>query len=198
MILTGCDLETTGLKAEDGHQIIEIALAVYAGDLKTGFRKVGKTFCQRVKPTCPIDAGAQAVHGISLADLKTAPDWNRVAPHVKKILNKTDVLVAHNLAFDLPFLAVELNRAKIELPDIGVYCTMENGRAFTSLGKAPSLKQLCWACGLIYEDDAAHAADYDIELTMQCLLHGVERGWFDLSEFDKTAVKSGLLIEEVA
>lgn len=183
MIMTGVDLETTGLKAEEGHQIIEIALCAYKLDAQ-GFRKIGNTFCQRVMPTVAIDPGAQAVHGISLSDLRGAPTWDKVAPVVDRILQKTNMLVAHNLDFDAPFLAVELKRAGFALPNLSSFCTMQNGRNFTALGKQPSLKELCWACGVDYDDTAAHAADYDIERTMRCVGYALEKKYWQFSNLN--------------
>ncbi len=187
MIITGIDLETTGLKAEEGHQIVEIALAVYKRNAPNSYSKVGSTFRRRIKPTRPIDAAAQQVHGISMADLAKAPAWDAVAPTVSRILASTHLLVAHNIGFDVPFLAVELNRVGMTLPNLDVFCTMENGRNTTALGKLPSLKQLCWAHGLEYDDNAAHAADYDIDLTMQCFFKGWQRGWFTLEKYREVA-----------
>src|SRR5690606_34624149 len=111
LILAVGDIETTGLKQEDGHRIIEIALSFWAYDKTTGARrKIGKPYIQRINPERAIDPGAEAVHKISLSDLRGKPKWKEIAPTVSKILSKVDLFVAHNAAFDAPFIALELVR----------------------------------------------------------------------------------------
>jgi DNA polymerase-3 subunit epsilon len=184
MIIGGIDLETTGLKQEDGHRIVEIALAMY--DTKNGidFRKLGKTWTQRINPMRTIDAGAQQVHGIAITDLKGCPEWREVAAKINKLISACDVMVAHNAGFDMPFLALELVRAGFDMPEFDYFCTMENGRQATSMGKLPSLAELAWAFGLYYDPSEAHAASYDIDLTMSCFFLGLEQGVFSVPKLD--------------
>lgn len=173
------DIESTGLKVEDGHRIIEIAYSAWAYDTVTGDRrKIGKTWLQRIDPKRPIDAGAQAVHGISLADLKGCPEWSAVAPTVYKLMSKTNVIVAHNAEFDIPFIGYELIRLGYKLPDLKVFCTMMHGRGATAFGKAPNLGELCYATGVDYDAETAHAADYDVEVLETAYWKGVESGLF--------------------
>lgn len=180
LIVTGCDLETTGIDAEKGAQIIEIGLAIYGTNNGVDFKKLSKTFLRRCMPTVPIEKGAYNVHGISLDDLKGEKSWLEIAPTVSKILARTDVFVAHNVAFDAPFLVTELLRAEQPMPDLFTFCTMENGRTATALGKLPNLGELCWAFDVDYDADTAHAADYDIERTMQCFFKGLKAGRFNV------------------
>lgn len=178
-VVTVGDTETTGLKQEDGHRIIEVALSVWAYNLSSGERrKLGRPYIQRINPERAIDAGAEAVHKISLAHLRGKPKWKEVAPVVSKILSRTDIFIAHNAAFDAPFLALELLRAGMPMPTFDVYCTMENGRKATAMGKVPNLGELAYACGFDYDTDAAHSALYDTELLENCYWVGVERGLF--------------------
>lgn len=178
-VVTVGDIETTGLKQEDGHRIIEVALSVWAYNTLTGEkRKLGKPYIQRINPERPIDPGAEAVHKISLAHLRGKPKWAKVAPIVASILSRTDIFIAHNAAFDAPFLALELIRVKEAMPNFDVYCTMENGRKATGMGKVPNLGELAYACGFDYDTDAAHSALYDTELLENCYWVGVENGLF--------------------
>lgn len=179
MIITIADTETTGIDPNAGHRIIEVALAVFAYDIPSNtHRQLGKTYVQRINPMRPIDPGAEAVHGISLAMLRGAPTWDVVAPNVNKILSKTNLFVAHNAVFDAPFLAIELTRAGFPVPNFDVFCTMDGGRKATGMGKVPNLGELCYACGIPYDADAAHAADYDTEILAQCYWKGIELGLF--------------------
>lgn len=184
-VLVGCDLETTGLNAEKGAQIIEIGLSIYKAHKVSGvikLEKVSKTYCKRIEPTCSIEAKAQLVHGISMADLKGCPKWEEIAPSIHKILSKADVFVAHNVEFDAMFLLHEFHRVGLKMPNCEVFCTMENGRTATSLGANPTLGNLCWAFGVKYDGSVAHAADYDIDKTMECFKYGVESGVWKLPE----------------
>lgn len=177
-LVAGIDIETTGLKQEDGHRIIEVGLAVYKTSDFYNFEKVGKTMCQRINPLRNIDKKAQAVHGISLEELKYEPEWEEFAPKLAKILAKCHLIVAHNVEFDLPFVAFELERINLPIPKCDYYCTMLNGREATPLGSIPSLGNLCWAFDVDYDEDEAHAADYDIDVTMECFIKGVQNGTF--------------------
>lgn len=185
LIVAGTDIETTGLSQEDGHRIIEIAIAMYQTDNGVDFRKLGKTWTQRINPMRAIDPGAQAVHGIGSADLKGCPEWEEIAPKINKFLSHTDILVAHNVEFDAPFIALELVRAGFDMPQFDYFCTMQNGRQATAMGKQPSLAELAWAFGLTYDTSEAHAADYDIDLTMDCFFRGLKQGVFHLPQLEK-------------
>jgi DNA polymerase-3 subunit epsilon len=170
------DLETTGLKQETGDRIIEIALLRI--DLDSGL-EVGR-FEARVNPQRPISAEAYHVHGILLTDLAHEPIWDEVARKLRPDLERGDVLVAHNVEFDVPFLAGELIRIKEPVPDIPVFCTMENGRWATPTGKKPSLKELAFALKVPYDSGKAHGAGYDAGVTAKCLIAGVRRGFFKI------------------
>lgn len=178
VIVTGVDIETTGLNVNDGHRIIEIALDIHRFDGKKLTRV--KTFNQRIDPQRGIDKGAQDIHGISYDMLKGSPTWDVVAPNIGRIIAATKILVAHNADFDAPFIGAELNRVKQPIPKCSVFCTMENGRFATPLGKLPSLVELCWACGVDFDETSAHAADYDIIKTMECLQRGIDLGYYKL------------------
>ena len=178
MRIGGLDIETTGLHADKGDRIIEIALLEYDLASKT----LMDTYVQRIHPGRPIDPKAQEVHGISITDLVGCPSWEDVAEEVSRRLARLDLLVAHNMAFDGPFVGLELARVGIALPSVEVFCTMEEGRWATPLGKTPSLKELCFAVNVPYDDAAAHAAEYDVDRMMRCLMRGVERGFYVLPE----------------
>lgn len=179
LVIAFADIETTGLEQHKGHRIIELGIGVWRYSPDTGARrKLGKTWLQRIDPKRDIDPGAQAVHGISLADLRGCPVWEDVAPNLHKVLKSTDVFIAHNAEFDAPFIALELARAGFPVPSFQIFCTMQNGRAATSMGKVPNLGELCWTMDVDYDPDAAHAADYDVECMEQAYWRGVERGLF--------------------
>lgn len=183
IIVTIGDVETTGLKQESGHRLIEVAFGCHRYNTVTGeHRQVGTTFVQRINPMRDIDPAAQNVHCISLADLRGCPVWEDIAPKINKILAMTHVFVAHNAAFDAPFLALELIRAGYSAPRFQVFCTMENGRQATAFGKAPNLGELCWAMNVEYDPSAAHAADYDVKVLTKSYWEGIKRELFAAPE----------------
>lgn len=178
-ILGGIDIETTGLKQEDGERIIELCLITY--DMDDPERKPILNYTQRINPRKAINARAQMVHGIALSDLAREPLWSDVAPTISDHLFDVDILIAHNMAFDGPFVAAELVRADQDIPDIQSFCTMEEGRWSTATGKKPSLRELCFACEVEYIPEEAHRAEYDVLKMMDCFFIGLDQGFYDVS-----------------
>lgn len=176
MKVIGLDTETTGLDQEKGHRIMEIALLTY--DLATG--KLEDTWVQRINPERSVDPGAQAVHGISYDDVSSCPKWEDVAAEIARRIGTADLLIAHNMGFDGPFIAAELMRVGVDVPNVHSLCTMENGRWACPDGKSPRLGELCFALGVDYDTSKAHGAEYDVDVTMQCFFRGLERGFYQL------------------
>lgn len=173
------DIETTGLSQEQGHRIIEVCFSVWRFDAVARTRQKVGTMIQRINPLRDIDAGAQAVHGISLAELRGEPEWDAVAPKIQKLFDMTDVFVAHNgESFDGPFLALELIRAGLKLPNFKVFDTMTNARSCTPFGKVPNLGELCFALGVEYDPEKAHSAEYDVNVLVEAYWKGVDIGLY--------------------
>jgi len=176
MKCVGVDVETTGLKQEDGHRIIEIALLTY--DLET--EELVDQWIQRINPQRPIDAKAQEVHGISFSDVSACPTWEDLAEEISKRMSVADLLVAHNMDFDGPFIGLELARVGAPVPDVNSLCTMANARWACPDGKNPKLGELCWALGIEYDTAKAHGAKYDVSVMMACFFAGLKRGFYKL------------------
>lgn len=174
MLIAGLDTETTGLEQAEGHRIIEIAILSY----DTASRELVDKYVQRIDPERSIQAAAQEVHGISYDELVGCPKWNDVAPTIQAKLNKAGLLIAHNMGFDGPFLAAELVRVGLTVPNITSFCTMENARWACPDGKFPKLAELCFALGVPYDPDLAHAAEYDVERMMDCFWRALDRGFY--------------------
>lgn len=175
--ITGLDTETTGLKQEEGHRIIEIAMLTY----RYATREVVDKLVLRINPERPIDPGAQAVHGISFGELVDCPTWKDVAEQVSAFMARSDVLVAHNAGFDMPFIVNELLRVGVDVPDVEVFDTLD-ARWATPLGKKPNLGELCFALDVPYDKSEAHAAEYDVAVMMQSFFKGVDLGFFKLDK----------------
>ncbi len=96
------DLESTGLDAQAGHRICEIAALRIEG------QQVVASFEQLVNPQRDIDPAAYAVNGISHAMVIGQPTFTDVLPQFLPIL-EGGVLVAHNAYFDMGFLGTQFN-----------------------------------------------------------------------------------------
>lgn len=175
-IVTGFDIETTGLDYAKGHRIIEVAALLY--QLETQ-EPIGK-FVRRINPERSIDPGAQAVHGISFEDLTAEPKWEEIAPKLLKVFQASDIIVAHNgFSFDMPFVNHEF--ARIGLPTVSkpLVDTMLQSRWATFNGKLPNLGELCFATGVAYDPEKAHGADYDVNVMMQAFFKAMKDGFMN-------------------
>ncbi len=91
------DLETTGLYAEQGDEIIEI------GALRIQGLEITEEFQSLVKPSKPIPEASSAIHGIRDRDVKNAQSIREVLPEFYSFSGKS-TWVAQNARFDLSFL----------------------------------------------------------------------------------------------
>jgi DNA polymerase-3 subunit epsilon len=175
MILTGIDIETTGLEWDKGHRIVEIAALVYKDDSLEPVIK----FVQRINPERTIDVKATAVHGIKVEDLAGCPKWEEVAPKVSKIIAASNLIVAFNgNSFDKPFIEAELRRVGATVPGTPWIDTCRDARWATPFGKSPNLGELCFACGVDYDPSKAHAAEYDVDRMMRCYREARRQGFY--------------------
>lgn len=99
---TAFDTETTGLEPSAGDEIIQIG----AVRLINGRLLRHESFEQLIDPGRPLGREAVAIHGIVPEMLVGAPSMERVLPRFYRFCEDT-VLVAHNAAFDLRFLALK-------------------------------------------------------------------------------------------
>ncbi len=111
------DTETTGLDGKD--QVIEIAVVDWQGNTLIN---------HRIRPTVPIDAGAQAVHGISAADLEDCPTWPDIAAQVREVLEGRPVVI-FNADYDTRMLmqtaeAYRDDQAARWIADLDTHCAM--------------------------------------------------------------------------
>ncbi|MEN9704839.1 MAG: hypothetical protein RLZZ393_718 [Pseudomonadota bacterium] len=96
------DTETTGLDVAQGHRIIEVGVVELVNR-----RTTGRVFHHYVNPNRDIDAGAAAVHGITLSRLADKPRFEAIAADLLAFIDGAEIL-AHNASFDIAFLDEEL------------------------------------------------------------------------------------------
>ena len=161
------DTETTGLSTGQGHRIIEIGAIELVNR-----RLTGREFHRFLNPERDIDEGAERVHGISRADLETAPRFQEVADELLEFIRDAE-LVIHNAEFDVGFLEHELQLMKHPQPSITdhaqVLDTLSLARELHP-GQRNSLDALCKR----YEVDASnrdlHVALIDADLLARVYL----------------------------
>ncbi len=92
------DVETTGMKPEEGHAVVELAAVRVRG------RQTIDSFNYLVNPGKKIDAEAMAVHGITNEMIASqGKQLIEVIPAFTMFCNGA-ILVAHNIRFDLSFI----------------------------------------------------------------------------------------------
>ena len=98
------DTETTGLDWRRGDRVIEVACVEMVGRKLTG-----RHFHRYVNPERDIDAGAQAVHGLTVEFLADKPKFADIVADFEDFVRDAE-LVIHNASFDVGFLDAELER----------------------------------------------------------------------------------------
>ena len=138
------DLETTGLLPQVD-RVVEIG-AVRFDD--SG--EEHSTFQSLVHPERPMSPAAQAVHGISDADLAGAPVASEVLPRFLEWLGDSSqaTLMAHNASFDAGFLGRELSRAGLPKTGWVVVDTLSLARSTWPVFGAHGLEGLSNRLGL--------------------------------------------------
>jgi len=155
------DTETTGLSTAQGHRIIEI------GCIELQNRRItGREFHRFLNPDRDIDEGAEAVHGISRADLETAPRFPEIVDDLLEFLSDAE-LVIHNASFDVGFLEHELVLMKHPKPKIESHATVLDTLTLARKlhpGQRNSLDALCKRYAVDASKRDVHGALIDSEL----------------------------------
>jgi DNA polymerase-3 subunit epsilon len=133
------DTETTGLKPEQGHRIIEIGCVELVNRQFTGHN-----FHCYLNPEREVDEGAQRVHGIGRDFLRDKPRFSEVAQKFLDYVQGAELII-HNAPFDTGFLNHELALCQgfLAITDYcQIFCTLELARRLHP-GQRNSLDALC-------------------------------------------------------
>jgi DNA polymerase-3 subunit epsilon len=155
------DTETTGLEVDRNHRIIEIGCVELLNR-----RLTGRTFHQYLNPERDIDAGAQAVHGLSPERLATEPKFAEVAPRLLEFLQGAE-LVIHNAPFDVGFLNAEFRRMGDAASDIAAICSVLDTLTLARKmhpGQRNNLDALCKRYGVDNSERELHGALLDARI----------------------------------
>lgn len=151
--LTNCsfaflDLETTGLSPWFGDRICEIGIVLTEG------KRIRTTYQTLVNPGRPLSPFAASTHGLTDAELASAPPFAAVADEVTAHLRDV-VVVCHNAQFDLQFLDSELHRLGREMQIPNLIDTLWIAQTYFDL---PSNTLLSLAEAFHVPMDSAHRA----------------------------------------
>ncbi len=154
------DTETTGLEHKYGHRVIEIGCVEMRNR-----RLTNRHFHRYINPQRDIDAGALAVHGISLDFLQDKPLFESIAAEFLDFVRGAELII-HNAPFDIGFLNAEL--ARLDMAPIGTVChgVLDTLRMAKELhpGKKNNLNVLCERYGVDNSRRTLHGALLDAEI----------------------------------
>ena len=158
------DTETTGLKPEDGHRIVEIGCVELVNHMPTG-----KTFHCFINPQRDMPVEAEKIHGLSTAFLKDHPIFMQVVDSFLSFIEDSP-LVIHNAAFDMKFLNAELDRlCRPVMPLARAVDTLKLARQKFP-GAQVTLDALCRRFSIDNTQRTKHGALIDSELLAQVYL----------------------------
>ncbi len=156
------DVETTGMKPEEGHAVVELA----AQRVRDG--EVADSFSALVNPGRKMDAEAVAIHGITNEMVaKEGKPLIEVMPAFM-LFAEGATLVAHNIGFDLAFVnhhLKQLGLPPLPNPTLDTIALAKQKRVVVA---SYSLAYLAKHFGI--PQPTAHRAMADVEVTRQLLL----------------------------
>lgn len=152
------DTETTGLDWRED-RVIELGGIELLNRFPTG-----RTFHKYINPRGrEIHAEAQAVHGISMADLADKPGFDEIVEEFLEFIDGAH-LVAHNATFDMSFINAEFGRlGHIAVDQARVVDTLAIAKRKHPMGPN-SLDALCRRYGIDNSRRTKHGALLDSEL----------------------------------
>ena len=169
------DTETTGLNANQGHRIIEIAAIEIVNR-----RPTNNSFHFYLNPDRDIDPAAQEVHGITLDFLKDKPRFNEIASDFIEFI-KEATLIIHNAPFDVGFINMELGlieKPSVESIVVNIIDTLKIAKDMRP-GQRNSLDALCRFYNIDNSQRSLHGALLDAQLLAEVYL-AMTRGQEDL------------------
>ena len=185
------DTETTGLEHKLGHRVIEVGCVEMRNR-----RLTNRHFHRYINPERDIDAGALAVHGISLEFLQDKPKFADIAEEFLDFVRGAELII-HNASFDVGFLNAELAllaMAPIETVCRAVQDTLRMAKEMHP-GKKNNLNALCERYGIDNSHRTLHGALLDSEILAEvyvAMTRGQESLIMDLTsdESGQTALAS--------
>ena len=159
------DTETTGLKWEEGHRVIEIGCVCLLSD-----GSLGKRWQCYLNPERSIPDESYRIHGLSEDDLRDKPFFADIADDFLSFIGDAR-LVMHNASFDLGFLNHELRMiGKDALQGKRVVDSLKKARVRYP-GERATLDALCRRFNISIQHRSVHGALKDAELLARVYAH---------------------------
>ena len=159
------DTETTGIRPEEGHRIIEV------GAVQILNREITSTeFHKYVQPNRPVGDSVN-IHGITDKFLINKPQFNKISDDLLSFIEGS-TLIIHNAPFDLGFLDNELkiNGINKKIEDIcQIIDTLELSKKQRP-GTMHNLDALCRRFGVDTSARTRHGALLDAQILAQVYL----------------------------
>lgn len=154
------DFETTGLKVEEGHSIIEIGAVLL--DLNNNNMV---EFSELIDPNKALEPIITKLTGITDEMLKGKPSEEESIKRFKDFI-KDYPLVAHNADFDISFLKNAYKKYDLGKLDNRVLDTLKISRHILFRNKFPhKLNNVAIYTGVKFDEDSHHRATYDAKGT---------------------------------
>lgn len=186
------DTETTGLSAQDGDRVIEIACVELINRKLTG-----NNWHAYLNPDRDSHEDALKVHGLTREFLADKPAFEVVVDQFLSYIQDADVLI-HNASFDLGFLNMEL--ARCDKPSLqGTVASVTDTLAMAKdmfPGKRNSLDALCDRLEVDNSNRVLHGALLDAELLAKVYIKLTRGQDALLMEESSPAKVSGLALGE--
>jgi DNA polymerase-3 subunit epsilon len=160
------DTETTGLEPRQGHRVIELA-AIELVNRRVSERR----FHRYLNPERDIEAGAAAIHGLTLERLQDEPRFAEIAPALLEFIRGAELII-HNAPFDVGFLNRELELAGLGTLDEFCPSVVDTLKLAKELhpGKKNNLNALCDRYQIDNSHRTLHGALLDTELLAEVYL----------------------------
>ncbi len=104
-------------------------------------KKVVDEMYSLINPEDRFDINNSEITGLEYTDVKDAPTFKEYWKSIKDIL-KNNIIVGHNITYDLTVISKSLERYEIEVPTFEYYCTLKLSRRFIETNSY-SLNSLC-------------------------------------------------------
>ncbi len=154
------DVETTGTDKQKD-QVIELCA-------QFGLGEDAESVTWRIRPETAINPGAQAVHGISAADLAPCPLFAELADEIRTLFAQAEMLVGYNLRFDIDMLQAEYSRLRQAPLELGGKLIVDPYRLWQNSEPRSLMDAHRRFVGCEFE--AAHSAAADVAATGRVLL----------------------------
>lgn len=178
------DTETTGLKFEEGHRIVDIAAVESINRVITG-----RHFHSYVNPLRNSDIKAFEIHQLSEEFLSNKPLFEDIAQEFLEFIGDA-TLVIHNAQFDLGFINHELNKSRLPLLTNQIIDSLTTARSEIKGLSSYRLDALCDYFKVDRSKRIFHGALLDAELLAEVYLQLTRKqSGLDINSFDHLQFK---------